>query len=179
MFKEGKIDAANELKSKSIALKDKSSDIQRLHDETADSINSMLLLLPNLPQNRVQKGKSEADNIVVKEAGPAAQLTNEALPHWDLASKYKIIDFETGNKITGSGFPLYRGKGAKLQRALISWFLDKGDEAGYTEFIPPLMVNEDSGYGTGQLPDKEGQMYHVTVDNFYLIPTAEVPLTNI
>jgi seryl-tRNA synthetase len=179
LYGQGRKEEAEEKKTASAGLKEKSSELQRLHDETSKSIQSMLLLLPNLLQQGVPKGKSEADNEVVRTGGVPPQLPEQALPHWDLASKYNIIDFETGNKITGSGFPLYRGKGARLQRALISWFLDKAMEEGYTEFIPPLLVNEDSGYGTGQLPDKEGQMYHVTVDELYLVPTAEVPLTNI
>ena len=138
-----------------------------------------MVQIPNLPHESVPAGKGEDDNVEVKSGGEIPQLQKDAMPHWDLAKKYDIIDFELGNKLTGSGFPVYKGKGAKMQRALISYFLDKAIEAGYTEVMPPLMVNEDSGFGTGQLPDKEGQMYHVTADNFYLIPTAEVPVTNI
>jgi len=135
--------------------------------------------LPNTPNELVKAGKSEADNEIVEENGTRRNYNFTPLPHWELADKYNLIDFELGVKVTGAGFPIYRGKGAKLQRALISFFLDEADKAGYEENIPPYVVNEASGYGTGQLPDKEGQMYHVTVDDLYLIPTAEVPLTNI
>ncbi len=138
-----------------------------------------LVKLPNLPHTSVPKGKTPADNEVVKEGGEKPVLHAGALPHWELIKKYDLVDFETGAKITGSGFPLYKGKGAKLQRALIQYFLDYNTAAGYTEYLPPLMVNEASAFATGQLPDKEGQMYHATADNFYLIPTAEVPVTNI
>ena len=142
-----------------------------LHDE--------IILLPNLPNHSVPKGKTPEDNEVVEEWGTKPTLAASAVPHWDLIKKYDLVDFETGVKLTGSGFPLYKGKGAKLQRALIQYFLDYNTAAGYTEYLPPHMVNEASAYGTGQLPDKEGQMYHVTEDGFYLIPTAEVPVTNI
>lgn len=138
-----------------------------------------LVLLPNLPHSSVPKGKTPEDNIVAREGGNKPTLAASAVPHWELIKKFDLVDFETGAKITGSGFPLYKGKGAKLQRALIQYFLDYNTSAGYTEYLPPLMVNEATAYGTGQLPDKEGQMYHATVDNFYLIPTAEVPVTNI
>jgi len=138
-----------------------------------------IILLPNLPAEIVPHGKTPEDNVVAKEGGIIPTLSVTAVPHWDLIKKYDIIDFETGAKITGSGFPLYKGKGAKLQRALVQYFLDHNTSAGYTEYLPPFMVNEASAYGTGQLPDKEGQMYHATADNFYLIPTAEVPVTNI
>ncbi|MBS1653406.1 MAG: serine--tRNA ligase [Bacteroidetes bacterium] len=138
-----------------------------------------IVKLPNLPSEKVPSGKTPADNEIVKEGGKKPQLFAGAVPHWDLAKKYDLIDFELGNKITGSGFPVYKNRGAKLQRGLIQYFLDHNTNAGYTEYMPPLMVNEASAYGTGQLPDKEGQMYHATVDNFYLIPTAEVPVTNI
>jgi seryl-tRNA synthetase len=144
---------------------------KQLHDE--------LVKLPNLPHTSVPKGKTPEDNEVVREAGIKPTLYAGAAPHWELIKKYDLVDFETGAKITGSGFPLYKGKGAKLQRALIQYFLDYNTAAGYTEYLPPLLVNEDTAYGTGQLPDKEGQMYHATADNFYLIPTAEVPVTNI
>ncbi len=147
--------------------------------EAEKNIESILYLLPNLPAEMVPVGKTPEDNIVVREGGEKPNLPAGAVPHWDLAKKYNLIDFELGNKITGSGFPVYIHKGAKLQRALIQYFLDFNTAAGYTEYQPPLMVNEASAYGTGQLPDKEGQMYHATEDNFYLIPTAEVPLTNI
>ena len=179
LYGQGKKEEADAIKEKSLELKAQTGELQKLHDEASDSIRSMLLLIPNLPQLRVATGKSAEDNVTVKEGGPRHQLYVGARPHWELATSLGIIDFETGNKITGSGFPLYVGKGARLQRALIAWFLDKATAQGFTEYMPPLMVNEDSGYGTGQLPDKEGQMYHVTAYNLYLVPTAEVPLTNI
>jgi len=138
-----------------------------------------LVLLPNLPGKLVPAGKTPEDNEVVKEGGEKPALYEGAQPHWELATKYKLIDFELGTKITGSGFPVYTGRGAKLQRSLIQYFLDYNTNAGYLEYLPPFMVNEDSAYSTGQLPDKEGQMYHATADNFYLIPTAEVPVTNV
>jgi len=142
-------------------------------------LDDLLLRLPNLPSTLVPKGKTPEDNEVVRTGGNKPELYAGAVPHWDLAKKHDLIDFELGNKITGSGFPVYKGKGAKLQRSLIQYFLDYNTQAGYTEYMPPHMVNEASAYGTGQLPDKEGQMYHVTEDNLYLIPTAEVPVTNI
>lgn len=148
-------------------------------NEAEQNIQAILYLLPNLPSAQVPLGKTPEENEVVREGGPQPVLPAGAVPHWDLAKKYSLIDFELGNKITGSGFPVYTGQGAKLQRALIQYFLDYNTAAGYREFLPPLMVNEASAYGTGQLPDKEGQMYHATEDNFYLIPTAEVPVTNI
>ncbi len=138
-----------------------------------------LVKLPNLPSDQVPDGASPADNVVLKQGGILPELAADAQPHWDLIKKYDIIDFETGAKITGSGFPLYKGAGARLQRALIQYFLDFNTEAGYTEYLPPFMVNEASAYGTGQLPDKEGQMYHMPADSFYMIPTSEVPVTNI
>ncbi|HYM95166.1 MAG TPA: serine--tRNA ligase [Chitinophagaceae bacterium] len=144
---------------------------KRIHEE--------LVKLPNLPHKSVPSGKTPADNVVVKEGGTKPQLPAGSVPHWDLAKKYDLIDFELGNKITGSGFPVYKNKGAKLERALIQYFLDNNIAAGYTEYLPPLMVNETTAFGTGQLPDKEGQMYFATEDKFYLIPTAEVPVTNI
>ena len=147
--------------------------------EAEKNIEAILYLLPNLPADKVPPGKTPDDNMVVREGGNKPSLPGGALPHWDLAKKYNLIDFELGNKITGSGFPVYINKGARLQRALIQYFLDFNVAAGYIEYSPPLMVNEASAYGTGQLPDKEGQMYHATEDNFYLIPTAEVPVTNI
>ena len=147
--------------------------------EVEKLLHNDVVLLPNLPHAAVPKGKTPEDNEVVKEAGEKPTLAATAVPHWDLIKKYDLVDFETGAKITGSGFPLYKGKGAKLQRALIQYFLDYNTAAGYTEYLPPLLVNEATAYGTGQLPDKEGQMYHVTADGFYLIPTAEVPVTNI
>jgi seryl-tRNA synthetase len=148
-------------------------------NETEEKIQEILYLLPNIPSEKVPPGKTPADNVTIREGGVKPQLSKDAVPHWDLIKKYDIVDFETGAKITGSGFPLYKGKGAKLQRALIQYFLDVNTAAGYTEYLPPLMVNEASARGTGQLPDKEGQMYYMEADNFYMIPTSEVPLTNI
>ncbi len=156
--------------------------IQQLTEQLAASekqLQDELVKLPNLPHTSVPKGKTPEENELVREGGSKPTLYAGAVPHWELIKKYDLVDFETGAKITGSGFPLYKGKGAKLQRALIQYFLDYNTAAGYTEYLPPLMVNEDTAYGTGQLPDKEGQMYHATADNFYLIPTAEVPVTNI
>jgi seryl-tRNA synthetase len=150
---------------------------QLIAAETA--LHNEIVKLPNLPHISVPKGKTPEDNVVVREGGKKPALPANAVPHWDLIKKYDLVDFEAGSKITGSGFPLYKGKGAKLQRALIQYFLDYNTNAGYTEYLPPLMVNEETAYGTGQLPDKEGQMYHITEDGFYLIPTAEVPVTNI
>lgn len=147
--------------------------------EIEAQVDSLLIKFPNLPSELVPPGKTPEENVIVKEGGEKPQLDPSATPHWDLAKKYKLIDFELGNKVTGSGFPFYVGQGAKYQRALIQYFLDFNTSAGYTEYLPPFMVNEASAYGTGQLPDKEGQMYHVTEDNFYMIPTAEVPVTNI
>ena len=153
--------------------------IQKKLDDVEKQLNDFLVRLPNLPSEKVPKGKTPEDNEIVRSGGSKPQLYKGAVPHWDLAKKYDLIDFELGNKITGSGFPVYKNKGAKLQRALIQYFLEYNTKAGYTEYMPPLMVNAATAYGTGQLPDKEGQMYHVTVDEFYLIPTAEVPVTNI
>lgn len=156
--------------------------IQQLNQQLADAekiLHDEIVKLPNLPHTSVPKGKTPEENEVVREGGTKATLSENAVPHWELIKKYDLVDFETGAKITGSGFPLYKGDGAKLQRALIQYFLDYNTAAGYTEYLPPLLVNEATAYGTGQLPDKEGQMYHTTADNFYLIPTAEVPVTNI
>lgn len=179
MFKEGKAHEAEAAKQRTSELKEQQKQGSIEHDEIEKKVNDLLIQLPNLPHSSVPKGKTAEDNEVVRTGGDMPKLASDAAPHWDLAKKYDIIDFELGNKLTGAGFPVYKGKGAKLQRALISFFLDEAEKAGYNEYMPPLMVNEDSGYGTGQLPDKEGQMYHVTEDNFYLIPTAEVPVTNI
>ena len=179
LFKAGETDKANALKEQTATLKE---DIKTLTDTlntTVEELNDLLYRVPNIPNELVPEGTSEADNVVVFEAGEIPNLGKEALPHWELAKKYDLIDFELGVKLTGAGFPVYKGKGAKLQRALITYFLDKNTEAGYNEFQVPHVVNEASGYGTGQLPDKEGQMYHIGVDNLYLIPTAEVPVTNI
>ena len=158
------------------------SSLQPISDRLAiveKQLQDVLLKLPNLPSDKVPPGKTPADNIVVRTGGEEPKLSKDAMPHWDLIKKYDIVDFETGAKITGSGFPLYKGKGAKLQRALIQYFLDFNTAAGYTEYLPPFMVNEATAYGTGQLPDKEGQMYYIQADNFYMIPTSEVPVTNI
>jgi len=179
LFKAGETDKANALKEQTATLKE---DIKILTDTlntTVEQLNDLLYRVPNIPNELVPEGTSEADNVVVFEAGEIPNLGKDALPHWELAKKYDLIDFELGVKLTGAGFPVYKGKGAKLQRALITYFLDKNTEAGYNEFQVPHVVNEASGYGTGQLPDKEGQMYHIGVDNLYLIPTAEVPVTNI
>ena len=179
LFKAGETEKANALKAETATLKE---DIKNLTDTlnvTVEELNGLLYRVPNIPNEQVPEGTSEADNVVVFEAGEIPDLGKEALPHWELAKKYDLIDFELGVKLTGAGFPVYKGKGAKLQRALITYFLDKNTEAGYNEFQVPHVVNEASGYGTGQLPDKEGQMYHIGVDNLYLIPTAEVPVTNI
>lgn len=153
--------------------------VQQQLDEIEKKLTETVLRLPNLPSDKVPAGRTPEDNEVVRTGGSKPELYANAVPHWDLAKKYDLIDFELGNKLTGSGFPVYRNKGARLQRALIQYFLDYNTAAGYTEYMPPLMVNADTAYGTGQLPDKEGQMYHVTEDGFYLIPTAEVPVTNI
>jgi seryl-tRNA synthetase len=179
LFKEGKQSEANAAKEKTATLKERIKDLGSNQDDVNKTLNGLLVQLPNLPHESVPAGKSAEDNVEIRSGGKFPEMASETLPHWDLASKYNIIDFELGNKLTGSGFPVYIGKGARLQRALINFFLDENLKAGYTEYLPPFMVNEDSGFGTGQLPDKEGQMYHATLDNFYLIPTAEVPVTNI
>ncbi len=179
LFAEGKASEANAAKAKSTELKEQSKILSQELKDVEDEQTKLLLQVPNLPHESVPQGVSASDNVVVRSGGTIPTLHDEALPHWDLATKYNIIDFELGVKITGSGFPVYRGKGAKLQRALINFFLDYNTAAGYEEIEPPHMVNEDSAYGTGQLPDKDGQMYHVTLDGFYMIPTAEVPVTNI
>ncbi|MEQ5792349.1 serine--tRNA ligase [Muricauda sp. NFXS6] len=179
LFKTGKAQEANVLKEKTAGLKEASKKLGDDLNTTADELQQQLYLIPNVPHESVPAGNSEEDNEEIFKEGNIPTLSKEALPHWELAKKYDIIDFELGVKITGAGFPVYKGKGARLQRALIAYFLDKNAEAGYTEMQVPLMVNEDSGYGTGQLPDKEGQMYHVQADDLYLIPTAEVPVTNL
>lgn len=179
LFKNGKAEEANAAKAKTGELKNSIADLGASQSSIVEELNDLLLQIPNIPHSSVPAGKGEEDNVIEKTVGENPSLAADAMPHWDLAKKYNLIDFELGNKITGAGFPLYRGKGAVLQRALINFFLDENRKAGYEEVIPPLVVNEDSGYGTGQLPDKEGQMYHVTEDNLYLIPTAEVPVTNI
>jgi seryl-tRNA synthetase len=179
LFKEGNTTEANVLKSKTVELKEREATYREQVALCEKEILDLLYTLPNTPNELVKEGASEAENELVFSHGDLPVLGNNAMPHWDLAKKYKLIDFELGVKVTGAGFPFYRGKGAKLQRALIAFFLDEAEKSGYEEFIAPLLVNEASGIGTGQLPDKEGQMYHSTADDFYLIPTAEVPLTNI
>ena len=179
MFKEGKAAEANELKEQAANLKVSAKELQTKSDAAQKELLDLIITLPNRPCDIVPEGKTAQDNLNVKESGTMPTLPENALPHWELAKKYDIIDFDLGTKLTGAGFPVYKGKGARLQRALINYFVDWNTAAGYTEIMPPLLVNEESGYGTGQLPDKEGQMYHATVDNFYLIPTAEVPVTNI
>lgn len=179
LFKAGKAQEANALKEKTTQLKEDTKQLEQELNDKAEALNALLYQLPNVPHQSVPKGNTDEDNEEVYREGDIPKLIDGALPHWELAKKYDIIDFELGNKITGAGFPVYKGKGARLQRALIAYFLDKNTEAGYTEFQLPHLVNEASGFGTGQLPDKEGQMYHVTGDNLYLIPTAEVPGTNL
>jgi seryl-tRNA synthetase len=179
LFKSGKQNEADVLKNKTVELKKKSKDLSDQLNDLEKKLNDTLLQIPNLPHPSVPKGKSADNNEIILQEGDIEKLNPDALPHWDITSKYDIIDFELGVKITGSGFPVYKGKGAHLQRALINFFLDNAVKAGYTEIEPPYVVNEASAYGTGQLPDKEGQMYHVGIDNLYLIPTAEVPVTNI
>ena len=179
MFQSGEIQKANIAKEKTGQLKEKSKILSEALSGAETELNELLYQIPNIPNKLVPAGNSEEDNEVIYEEGEIPKLHENAVPHWELCKKYDIIDFELGNKITGAGFPVYKGKGAKLQRALIAYFLDKNTEAGYTEIQPPLMINEASGYGTGQLPDKEGQMYQIGLDNLYLIPTAEVPVTNL
>jgi len=179
MMKDGKRDEAEAAKEQTYILKE---EIKTLTEKLAPIDNELraeIVRLPNLPHESVPAGHGADDNVKVKEGGVMPVIPASSLPHWDLIKKYDIIDFDLGIKLTGAGFPVYKGKGAKLQRALISFFLDEGEKAGYLEVMPPIMVNEDSGFGTGQLPDKEGQMYHANLDNYYLIPTAEVPVTNI
>ncbi|MFT3902246.1 MAG: serine--tRNA ligase [Niabella sp.] len=179
LIAKGEKQAAEDKKKEVADLKAKLQPINEELTRTEDLLQQMLVQLPNLPSPLVPPGTSAADNMVVKEDGEKPQLPAGALPHWDLIKQYDIVDFETGAKLTGSGFPLYKGQGAKLQRALVQYFLDYNIAAGYTEYLPPFMVNEASAYGTGQLPDKEGQMYHMPADGFYMIPTSEVPVTNI
>lgn len=178
LFKQGKQTEAEAAKQRSVELKELSKKMQDEQAENEKRLSEKIVLLPNIPHTSVPVGKTADDNVEVRRGGIIKEL-NDALPHWELAKKYDIIDFELGVKLTGAGFPVYKGKGARLQRALISMFLDINTAAGYLEIEPPIVVNEDSGFGTGQLPDKEGQMYHAQLDNFYLIPTAEVPVTNI
>jgi seryl-tRNA synthetase len=179
LFKSGQAQKANALKDKTAELKTSKNVLSEELNSTSKALQTLLYKIPNLPNSIVPVGSTEEDNEEVFRAGTIPTLSENALPHWELAKKYDIIDFELGNKITGAGFPVYKGKGARLQRALINYFLDKNTAAGYSEIQVPHLVNEASGFGTGQLPDKEGQMYHVTADDLYLIPTAEVPATNI
>ena len=179
LFKSGQTEKASILKEKASSLKPKSKSLSEKLSSESERLKSLLLDIPNVPNKLVPNGSGEQDNLEVFKNGNIPDLNTTALPHWELASKHDIIDFDLGNKITGAGFPVYKNKGAKLQRALINYFIDKNTEAGYKEIQVPILINEDSGMGTGQLPDKEGQMYHITNDNLYLAPTAEVPVTNI
>lgn len=179
LFKSGEKEKANQIKSQTSAIKQELDVLEQNLQKVNSQVNDLLVQVPNIPHSSVPAGKSDTDNKEIRHGGVIPQLAEGSMPHWDLAKKYNLIDFELGVKITGGGFPVFRGQGARLQRALISWFLDQNTKAGYEEILPPLLVNEASGFGTGQLPDKEGQMYHVTGDNLYLIPTAEVPVTNI
>ena len=180
LFKSGKQSEANELKTKAATLKESSKNIENELRTIGIKIQDILITIPNIPCTAVQAGTTAEENIIIfRNFDELPKMSTDAQPHWELIKKYDIIDFELGNKLTGAGFPVYKGKGARLQRALINYFLDKATAEGYREIQPPIVVNEDSGYGTGQLPDKEGQMYHMEKDNLYMIPTAEVPLTNI
>lgn len=179
LFKTGQKEKAEEARNKSVELKQKAKELENSMNEASEKTNQLLLEIPNLPHSSVPAGKSEEDNIVTYEEGSIPELNESKIPHWELTEKYQIIDFDLGSKVTGAGFPFYRGKGARLQRALINFFLDEAIANDYLEYQTPLLVNEASAYGTGQLPDKEGQMYHATEDNLYLIPTAEVTVTNI
>ena len=178
LFAQKKIEEANQLKAQTAELKAQSASLSEAMKKVENELLEVLYQIPNSPGDQVPEGKSEEDNKTIKVVGKKPTLTQN-LPHWELCEKYNLIDFELGVKITGAGFPVYRGKGARLQRALINWFLDKARDAGYEEIQPPILINEASGIGTGQLPDKEGQMYHMPIDNLYAIPTAEVPITNI
>jgi seryl-tRNA synthetase len=179
LFKQGEHEQASQAKIRTAEIKASIKELSNEMQEAVDRMNKLLVQIPNVPNELVPPGRSEEDNVMVREGGKNPSLDEKALPHWELAKKYDIIDFDLGVKLTGAGFPVFKGAGARFQRALISWFLEQNTAAGYTEILPPLMVNADSGFGTGQLPDKEGQMYHVQSDDFYLIPTAEVPVTNI
>lgn len=179
LMKDGRKAEAEEVKKEVAELKTKSGELLSAADENNKELEAQLVLLPNIPCDMVIPGKGAEDNEIVKMGGPEVNLPENALPHWELAKKYDIIDFDLGVKVTGAGFPVYKGKGARLQRALINFFLDKNTAAGYTEVEPPVLVNAASGFGTGQLPDKEGQMYYAGLDDFYLVPTAEVPVTNL
>ena len=179
LMKEGKKDEAETAKSRVADIKESNKSIQAEMDQASEDMQNLLYTIPNVPYDSVPEGVGADDNVVEKMGGMETELPKDALPHWELAKKYDLIDFDLGVKITGAGFPVYKGKGARLQRALINFFLDEAREAGYLEIMPPTVVNAASGYGTGQLPDKEGQMYHCNLDDLYLIPTAEVPVTNI
>ncbi|MDH6308544.1 seryl-tRNA synthetase [Dysgonomonas sp. PFB1-18] len=179
LMKEGKKDEAEAAKSRVAEMKGENKILEDALRQAEQDLQDLLVLIPNLPSNEVPEGRTPEDNVVEKTGGNVPELGEDALPHWDLAKKYDLIDFELGVKISGAGFPVYKGKGARLQRSLINYFLDKARDAGYLEVQPPYVVNATSGYGTGNLPDKEGQMYHATLDDLYLIPTAEVPVTNI
>ncbi len=179
LFQTGKNQEANKLKERTASLKEEIKKYNSLFSDYTTELEKLLIQVPNLPHTSVPEGSGPEHNIIIRTNDLPVSLPETALPHWDLGKKYNILDFELGNKVTGAGFPVFMGKGAALQRALISFFLDENIKAGYIEILPPLMVNEDSGYGTGQLPDKEGQMYHVNSDNLFLVPTAEVPVTNL
>ncbi len=179
LFQQGKREAAEAMKAQTALCKEKNKELSAKVSGLEAQIQALLYSIPNTPHESVPEGKDATGNVVEKQVGQIDHLPQGALPHWELASKYGIIDFELGNKVTGAGFPVYKGKGAKLQRALINFFLDRASKAGYVEIEPPLMINEASGYGTGQLPDKDAQMYHIGLDNYYMIPTAEVPVTNL
>jgi seryl-tRNA synthetase len=179
LFQQGKKEDANKARERTAGLKESSRELKEKHRECELELRDLLVQIPNIPHSSVPPGKGEDENVEIRRGGTMPPEDFSGKPHWDLASEYDIIDFELGVKLTGAGFPVYKDKGASLQRALINFFLDEGIQAGYREVIPPIVVNEDSGFGTGQLPDKEGQMYHVQSDNLYLIPTAEVPVTNI
>jgi len=179
LFGSGKREEAEEVKKQTVELKAKAKELEQLLANTVSSLNEKLIELPNIPHPSVPSGNSDQDNEIIFEEGNIPELSDSAIPHWELAKKFDIIDFDLGSKVTGAGFPFYKGKGARLQRALINFFLDEALDQGYLEYQPPLLINADSGYGTGQLPDKEGQMYYINEDDLYLIPTAEVPITNI
>ena len=179
LMAKGERDAAEAKKAEVAGLKTRSQQLKEEADRAAEELQNEIVLLPNMPSDIVPEGRTAEDNVIVKLVERESKISGEALPHWELAKKYDIIDFDLGVKLTGAGFPVYKGKGARLQRALINYFLDCNTAAGYQEVEPPIMVNEASGFGTGQLPDKEGQMYHATADGYYLVPTAEVPVTNI
>ncbi|NPA68948.1 MAG: serine--tRNA ligase [Chlorobi bacterium] len=178
LFKEGKKEEAENAKKRAVEIKEEVKNVNTELSETENKLKEILYEIPNIPHDSVPEGKSDEDNEEIRKGGEIPVLQKK-VPHWELAAKFDLIDFELGNKITGAGFPVYKGKGAKLQRALINFFLEEAENAGFTEIMPPLVINEDSGFGTGQLPDKEGQMYQITEDKLFLIPTAEVPVTNI